>query len=359
MAEMKSNFNILGHADFDLSRVSDTPGLKCPVRDCSTTLVDLLYGRRQDRDGRTRERTKPWCSEHRIRLHSNTFVYWNDNDQQEDARLRNFIVKKGLAKKIALRRGVKAEAHRLGYEMSEDALSWNVFVSLAFSGRLKQTAEFLTNRSLSTEPTLYLWGYRIDLMGREYGTYPPLKKVREYLEAGIHGFCTEPDIMLVVENEILICIEAKFGSGNPLAYEGDVKAGEKPVSRDGLLARYLGAAEKTRRRATIRPDQIGYRLHSQLFRNIVFASEMAEAEWHVVNLVSRTQRNKQDSSRHSFLDPTDDILGYLSPDSQSCFTYRTWEDLTAAVIKDTPELAELDAYLRGKSAHYRPAFDLQ
>jgi hypothetical protein len=111
--------------------------------------------------------------------------------------------------------------------------------------------------------------------------------------------------MLVVEGEIVICIEAKFGSGNPVAHEGEVKAGEKPVSRTELLARYLGAAEKARRRGTIRPEQIGYRLHSQLFRNIVFASEMAGTEWHVVNLVSRAEQNKQDNSRYSFVDPTE------------------------------------------------------
>jgi hypothetical protein len=29
-------------------------------------------------------------------------------------------------RKIALPKGMKAEAHRLGSEMSEDALSWNV-----------------------------------------------------------------------------------------------------------------------------------------------------------------------------------------------------------------------------------------
>jgi hypothetical protein len=357
MVEAKPQFGTLVHGDFDVSRVGDTSVSQCPVRNCSASLIQLLYGKQHDRDGAPRERTKPWCPEHGIRLHSNTFVYRND-DNQEDARLRNFIVEKGLATKIPLKRGVKAEAHRLGYEMSEDALSWNVFVSLALLGRLKQAGEFLTGRSLSAEPTLYLWGNRIDPVGGEFGIYPPLKKAREYLEAGINGFGTEPDIMLVVKDEIVICIEAKFGSGNPLAHEGQVMVGEKPMSRAGLLARYLIAAEKTRRQGTIRPDQIGYRLHSQLFRNIVFASEMAETEWHVVNLVSRTQQNQQDSSRCSFADPTDDILGYLSPDSQSRFTYRTWEDLYSVVIKESPELAELGIYLRGKSAHYRPAFDL-
>jgi hypothetical protein len=359
MIDAKTQFGALVHGDFDVLRVGDRSVSQCPVRNCSASLVRVRYGKQRDGDGTPRERTKPWCPEHGIRLHSNTFVYWNGADGQEDSRLRNFIVQKELATKIPLKRGVKAEAHRLGYEMSEDALSWNVFVSLALLGRLKQAGEFLTGRDLSAEPTLYLWGHRIDLLGGEFGIYPPLKKAREYLEAGINGFGTEPDIMLVVKDEIVICIEAKFGSGNPLAHEGQVEVGETPMSRAGLLARYLIAAEKTRRQGTIRPDQIGYRLHSQLFRNIVFASEMAEAEWHVVNLVSRAQQNKQDSSRCSFADPTDDILGYLSPDSQSRFTYRTWEDLYSAVIKDRPELTEVDAYLRGKSAHYRPAFDLQ
>jgi hypothetical protein len=85
---------------------------------------------------------------------------------------------------------------------------------------------------------------------------------------------------------------------------------------------------------------------------------MAEKDWHVVNLVSRTQRGAKDTKRESFSDPTDDVRGYLSPDTQSCFTYRTWEDLYAMVIKDTTELAEVGLYMRGKSAHYRPAFDL-
>jgi hypothetical protein len=50
---------------------------------------------------------------------------------------------------------------------------------------------------------------------------------------------TEPDIMLVVPGELLICIEAKFGSGNPLAHPGQNAPGNKPTDLDGLIARYL------------------------------------------------------------------------------------------------------------------------
>ncbi|MHB8475737.1 MAG: hypothetical protein ACYDBZ_05555 [Steroidobacteraceae bacterium] len=349
----------LGHADFDLARVDAIPLVSCPVRDCSATLVNLVYGKQYDRDGEQKEQTMPWCAEHEIRLHAGTFVYWNGDDRRVDPRLRNFIVQKNLVAAVALKPGAKAEAHRLGYEMSEDALSWNVFVSLAVAGKLKEAGEWLTGRSLSAEPELYLWGQRIGVKGSNPGTYEALRQVRAALESGVARFGTEPDVMLVVRGEMVICIEAKFGSGNPLAYEGDVKEGEKPTSRVALLEKYLGASTTARTKTAMRPASMAPRLHSLLFRNVVFASEMAEKDWHVVNLVSRTQhQGKKDSARSSYADPTEDVRSYLSPDSQACFTYRTWEELYAALVKDTPELAELGLYMRGKSAHYRTAFNL-
>jgi hypothetical protein len=359
MAELASSFTRqLGHADFDLARVDAIPGLNCPIRDCSAALVNLVYGKQHDSAGKPTRKTKPWCPVHGIRLHSGTFVYWSSEDQREDSRLRNFIVRDDLVTKIAFEAGSKAEAHRLGHEMSEDALSWNVFVSFAVAGKLKEAGEWLTGRSLSTEPNLYLWGQRIDIEGGELGTYPALLEAREHLESGIKHFGTEPDIMLVIEGEIVICIEAKFGSGNPLAYDGNEREGKKPTSRAGLFAKYLGKARKPRTRVAIHSKTKASTLHSQLFRNVVFASEMAEKDWHVVNLVRSTDQRTKDSARYSFADPSADVKSYLSPDSQSCFTYRTWENLYAAVIKGTPELAELGSYMRGKSAHYRPAFEL-
>jgi hypothetical protein len=348
----------LGHEDFDLSRVEARLVAQCPVKHCSTELEKLIYGKQYDRNGTPRERRKLWCPEHQIRLHSGTFVYWNRGGDQEDARLRNFIVKPELVKEIALKPGAKAESHRLGYEMSEDALSWNVFVSLAVAGKLRSAAEHLTKRRLTSEPSLYLWGKRIDISGGARGTYEPLRQARNTLEKGISRFGTEPDIMLVVKGEMVICIEAKFGSGNPVAYDGEVKYGEKPTSRAGLLARYLGASTKARTNAIIQSERMTPRLHSQLFRNVVFAAEMAEKDWHVVNLVSKAQQGKKDNPRYSFADPTKDVQSYLHNDSRECFTYQTWEALYQSVIRDAPDLAVLAAYMRGKSAHYRQAFEL-
>jgi hypothetical protein len=154
---------------------------------------------------------------------------------------------------------------------------------------------------------------------------------------------------------MVICIEAKFGSGNPLAHEGKIKAGEKPVTREGLLGRYVrGGVERV-----IDADRIGAAPRSQLLRNVVFAAAMAgEGEWHVVNLVASTLRGKS-GPKYSFDDPTEEIADYLRPGYRHCFTYRTWEDLHANCVAGDLKLSELDRYLREKSAHYRRAFELE
>src|SRR4051794_35276128 len=115
--ETSTYFDAFGHADFDPSRLKDA-GVQCPIRNCSAILEDIPF----------RKATVPWCPAHGIRLHANTFVYWNGAQRTDEARLRNFIVRDDLVRRIALGKGMKAESYRLGYEMSEDALSWNVFV---------------------------------------------------------------------------------------------------------------------------------------------------------------------------------------------------------------------------------------
>lgn len=338
-----------GYEDFDPNRVGQSRPVQCPVHECTMELVYIAY----------RKREIPWCRKHGIRLHSGTFVYWNGPGLQNESLLRNFIVRPDLVRTIALDSGVKAESYRLGYEMSEDALSWNVFVSLAMAGKLRDAAEVLTGRSVSAEPSLYLWGERVDVKHGERTIYEPLLRVRKSLEDGVERFATEPDIILVAEGEMVISIEAKFGSGNPLAYDSATQAGKKPTSRADLLARYVGNETSALTKHIVRPEYMRPTLHSQLFRNIVFASEMAgEMPWHVVNLVSSTQRGTKNSVRYSFADPEGDVRGYLHPNWQHCFTARTWETLHAQVISACTDLAELDRYLQTKSAHYIRAFDM-
>lgn len=343
-------FQHFGHEDFDAGRVQSQYPAICPIAACSAKPIGIQDGRGE----------RPFCPVHGIRLHSNTFVYWNGTHRKSEARLRNFRIRPDLARAIALGSVEKAESHRLGYEMSEDALSWNVFVGLAEAGKLRQAAQFLTAREVRTDPDLYLWGELVDVKGVKRARFGALDVVRARLEHDVRKFKTEPDVMLVVEGQLVVCIEAKFSSGNPLAYEGVVEAGQKPTDREGLLHRYFDRSRAETQRSIDRDGMVGV-LHSQLFRNVVFASDMANGcEWHVVNLVSTTQwKYGKDSGRYSFTNPESEVQSYLRQDRKQCFTFRAWEDLYKTVIHDVPDLAQLDAYVRSKSARYRPAFELK
>jgi len=339
-----------GHQDFDEQRFTSDFGTKCPIRDCVAKLVDVPSGKR----------SFLVCVTHGIQLRpSKTFVYWNGSGRSGEARLRNFVIQTALAKELALDSVAKAESHRLGYEMSEDALTWNVFVGLAEAGGLRSITHFLTGMDPGQEPELYLWGTRIDVHGSERGHFQSLYEVRDQLEKGIRKFLTEPDIMLVVPGRVVILVEAKFRSGNTLAHDGKTGVEEKPQDRLGLIRRYLIPAGQATREA-VRADEMGSRLHSQLFRNLIFASEMSKGhDWRVVNLVSETQwRSRAESSRASFKDPSADIHRFLNTPHRHRFTFRTWEQLYGALTAPAPELNGLRTYMQTKSAHFRPAFAL-
>jgi len=343
-------FQYFGYKDFDVSRVKSQYPDGCPVKDCSTKLVKIRYGKSD----------KQFCPTHGIRLHSKTFVYWNGDEHKDEARLRNFRIRPDLACKIAMHSVGKAESHRLGYEMSEDALTWNVFVGLATAGKLRHAVHFLTGRHIDAEPSLYLWGALIDVKGNKPEHFQPLDTIRAKLEEpDIRYFKTEPDVMLVLNKQLVICVEAKFGSGNSLTHEGKARDGHKPTDREGLLGRYLDKASAETQRIIDR-DAIGEKFYSQLFRNIVFASEMANGcEWHVTNLVSKTQwKSGRDSNQDPFLDPQASVRSYLHQDRRQCFSFVTWEELYRALIKDDPALRLLNNYVCSKSAHYLRAFDL-
>ncbi len=345
-----SCFRHFGYRDFDPARLKTKRPSVCPVADCSAELIDVRRGRGN----------RPFCPSHGLRLHSNTFVYWNGVDKQKEARLRNFPIRADLARKIALGSAAKAESYRLGNEMSEDALTWNVLVGLAEAGGLRQAVRFLTGREVDVEPSLYLWGELVDVRRGGRTRFRPLDAVRERLEGDIRGYKTEPDAIMAIEGQLVVCVEAKFGSGNPVAALGDaVPSGDKPTEREQLLRRYLDKAGDSTKRSVHR-DSVADPLHSQIFRNVVFASEMADGcDWHVVNLVSSTQwALGSEAEDYSFECPEKSVHSYLHPDSKDRFSFRTWEGLHRELIKDDPALQSLDTYMRSKSAHYQRAFDL-
>jgi hypothetical protein len=298
-------------------------------------------------------------------------VYLNGPSLDDDSIIRNFPVEREFLEAHPLRKLAKAESHRLGYENAEDAVSWNVFAGLCSAGLLGKAAAVLSGQPVPGEPELWLWGHRVDLRKGFGQLFPPLERLRQRLEPDVHPFATEPDIMLVVPGKLLILIEAKFTSGNSVAESKEAKPGEKPKDLKGLLSKYLPHGSDA---GAINPAKAADPFHGQLFRNVVFAQamarepEMAGAEWAVVNLVSETQRKKARGSTGAgrrpsertacFEDPTSAVHGWLREEARSRFRCSTWEALHAALIKGEPKLATVDQYLRGKSAHLRPAFEL-
>lgn len=291
------------HWDIDLSQQG------CPVKNCKAKLITVPFRWR----GRVYD--KQYCREHGLRFHgraeNRTFVYYGGS---EEARLRNFIFESSFANEHILNNLHKAETHRLGYELSEDAVTWNVFVALSKAGMLSETMSWLAGRKIDGEPELYLWGCRVDFRAGKFVPYSLLKEGRVVIEPDIKRFPTEPDVMLIVPGKFVMCIEAKFTSGNTLAQkEETAETGEKPKHTRALLDRYLYCNAFWDKRCII-PERIGSRFHSQLFRNVVFAAGIAEkfdGDWQVVNLVRSTgNRRIRLVSNVDFEDPTDAVRCY-------------------------------------------------
>ena len=162
--------------------------LRCCIRDCKELLPKLRRGQ------------KPcFCPNHGISMSAKPTYIYRDTE-------RNFIIGKDIPRSMS-----KVENWRLGFETSEDAVSWNVFVSLYALNGLAEAFEKLTGTIPIGEPELYLWGNRIDA---ECNPWTSLDEVRAMLEEGL-AIPTEPDIILRVPEQAIVLIEAKFGSSNP------------------------------------------------------------------------------------------------------------------------------------------------
>jgi len=99
---------------------------------------------------RRRGQSPCYCSKHGISVSTKpTYIYNNPK--------RNFIVGQNMLRQLS-----KVESWRLGFETSEDAVSWNAFVGLYVLGGLAETFRQLTGEIPRGEPELYLWGNRID-----------------------------------------------------------------------------------------------------------------------------------------------------------------------------------------------------
>jgi hypothetical protein len=307
----------------------------------------------------------PFCPEHGLRIHKNGFVYYNGDseDDLKTATKRNLMFHGDLYIANFFKKNIKMESSRLCYENSEDAISYNVFTELLARHTLNKLVSKIikSKRGIEDNVNLYLWGRKIDLKVNGSEPYSPFNKVRDHLEGDIKRFKTEPDIMLVVPGKVVVCIEAKFGSKNPIAEEKEELSGDKPKQKGRLIDRYC------KRNTIINTDEIfdfantSEPFYSQLFRNTVFAASMAKLEgaeeWYVVNLRNQHVMNiKRDMPESTPV--LRNVRSMLKPKYKKRFVHLTWEDLYKIAVKDDPALANLTWYLKNKSLNCGRAFNI-
>ena len=298
--------------------------VRCCIRACRTWLPR-----------RTRKDTPKFCPDHGISTSTSpTYVY-------KDWR-RNILLQRDL---MATVKEHKFESGRLGNERSEDALSWNVFVGLAYLGGLREAFEVLTGLKAKEEPQLFFWGVEVWPTYRS-GVWSKLVEAQDYFEKGL-DIETEPDIMLRVAGQALVLVEAKFGSPN-----GTLAKKKKPgVSLPDFLNRYHplpGRADPLDRNAMMGLPR--EQVLEQLCRNVVFSNRLVESneEAFVANLVRGTAETdvKERMDRH------------LSTEARAKFRRVTWEDLGCLHSLQRDKPSPLRQYLRTKTLNLQGAFKM-
>jgi hypothetical protein len=253
--------------------------------------------------------------------------------------LENFIAGRELVAQALKGEWQKAETGRLGYENSEDALSWNVFRSLQEAAQLGVAARVLAGVEFDGEPELILWGRSIGVDG----TTPCLEIQRalDRLEP-THRQQTEPDVVLHVPGWGWIFIESKLSS--PTAtYAG----------KDGKLATWR------RRYADPTPGlfdaaeldaAVPKSFPEQLLRNVAVAHAISEESERavVVALVREQYATKVEGWGSRFLAANAPV------EARSA----TWEQLYAALPPGEANLSGLRSYMENKSVGLRRAFAL-
>ncbi|MFC1621280.1 hypothetical protein ACFL2G_03140 [Candidatus Omnitrophota bacterium] len=306
----------------------------------------------------------PYCPEHGIRIHSSGFVYYNGPSKEDliVATKRNLMFYNDYYTANFLKKENKLESGRLCYESSEDAVSYNVFTEMLSDGyALKKLVAYITKKNITDNVELYLWGGKIDLKNNKFSPYKPLLDVRRHLERDIKNFGTEPDIMLVVPGKAVICIEAKFGSKNPIAKEKKETEGEKPKAREKLIERYCKKNKIIDASTIFDFSNIPKLFYEQLFRNIVFAASMAKlsgaSEWHVINLRNQHVMNLK-KGRPESLPIMRNMRSILKPKHKRRFSHLTWEQIYNIAVKGNENLYDLTWYLKNKSLGCGRAFNV-
>ena len=298
--------------------------IRCCVRGCTRWLAR----RRRQQDDDT-----IFCPEHGISVSTSPTYIYKDYRQ-------NFLVDVPLLQRV---KKLKVESWRLGNERSEDALTWNVFVSLARMGCLNAALKVWIGFDGEDEPELFLWGIQTD--SDEPQVWERLKQVRSSIEQGA-GLPTEPDMMLRVPGRVLVFVEAKFGSSNgTLTGKSD---------RFGGVAEFLERYPPSDGRVDPlnRPwieQQEPERVLEQLCRNVLFAQRLADQGEvpYVVNLLRGAEVENAEA---------ENFEAHLIPSSPVQFRRATWEGIRQLPVMDSREAEPLRRYFDTKTNRLEKAF---
>ncbi|MBI4834285.1 MAG: hypothetical protein HY811_05655 [Planctomycetes bacterium] len=345
-----------GRHDLQASRLKS--GL-CPVKNC-----DALLSKAPFRRVKGRMQFLPFCPVHGIRVHKNTFTYFNGISQTEKelALKRSLRFNNDFYINRILKGKIKADPISPAYESSGDALTWNVFSLIAGNKyALAELVALITGKVYTRPADLYLWDGKVDLVRGTFRHCQPLLKVRKALESDIRESPTEPDVMLVIPRKLVIVIEAKFGSGNKIAGGSKRLPGEKPSKVPELIKKYYLDNEYLRNDPIFDVANPPTPFYEELFRDIAFAASMAKVsgarDWFVVNLRSAHVLNLKRGKPES-LPVTKNIRSFLMPKYKKQFVHMHWEDIFKKVIKDNLELVDLAWYMKNKSIYGVRAFNI-
>jgi hypothetical protein len=263
---------------------------------------------------------------------------------------RNIIVDAELFGRRVIGNPFKYESNRLGFEKSEDTLSWNVFRSLMLVKSLGQMVSDVFGIPDEGEPDLYLWGIKIS--GDDFRPWDLLIKARSRFEENlpVKRPKTEPDIALHLSGKYLILIEAKFTSKNPYYVRGPRQR------RDSLTMQELLDIYHDPSLGILDTDKANEqnRIPYQLWRNTVFAEWMAQLD------SETTKAYHLNLVREGYdVESATEFKELLNSGSEDRFAQVTWEDIYRWASNDPQCHSHLCTYMETKTAGLVKAFAIE
>lgn len=302
----------------------------CPIIGCDTVIAAYPSLKNPHNN------ESNFCAKHGIYCRKNTYIYKEKTD--------NLITSINSFKDIFEKKdNAKYDVDRIGYENSEDALSWNVFVTLQKAGELKAIATLISGKPCEEEPELILWGYSLS----NGSTIEELKCFKKKFESSI-SVQTEPDIILKTTNEVFL-IEAKFCSPNSRkeisVWKDKEIDGRTKKEYGSYNIRYKGLIDEVLNRDVIERQD---KFCSQLVRYALYAHDAYRDEnYYIANLLPVIHKE------------IDLIEGEFNPYlKKGTFKTITWEAIYKKLedLKSHPEIITLKRYLQEKTANLKKAF---